>query len=199
MLTGRYVPGTSVLHRMTPGAKLLVLAAALLAITLAHSLVVLAVAAVVVGALYLLCGLGLRTLWTELAPMRWFVVVLVPFQWWSLGLAGMVLAVGTLVVSIAAAGLVTRTTRISDMLRTFERMSLPLKVFGVDPERVALTLSLAIRAIPVVLALSQETSQARKARGLDRSLQALVTPTVVRTVRHADRVGEALAARGFDD
>lgn len=199
MLTGRYVPGTSFLHRMTPGAKLLALAVVLLVVTLARSLVVLAVFGVVVVALYLVAGLGLRTLWEELRPMRWFLVLLVPFQWWSLGVGGMVLAVGVLVASIVAAGLVTRTTRISDMLVTFEKAARPLALFGVRPEKVALTLSLALRAIPVVLALSNETSQARRARGLDRSVQALVTPTVVRTVRHAERVGEALAARGFDD
>lgn len=199
MLTGTYTPGTSFLHRARPGVKLSALAVVLLAVTLSRSGVVLAVFAASVVGLYLAAGLGLRALRDELWPLRWFVVFLVPYQWWSLGWRGMLLATGTLLASVAAAGLVTRTTRIADMLATLERAAAPMRLVGVDPERVAMTLSLAIRAIPVVVGLAQETSQARRARGLDRSVQALVTPTVVRAVRHADRVGEALAARGFDD
>ena len=76
------------------------------------------------------------------------------------------------------------------------RLLQPARRIGVDPDRVALLLALTIRAVPVIAATLQEARDARRARGLERSTRALVTPVVVRTIRHADRVGEALAARG---
>jgi biotin transport system permease protein len=44
-----------------------------------------------------------------------------------------------------------------------------------------------------------EARDARRARGLERSARALLVPVVVRTMRQADRLGEALVARGVDD
>ena len=62
-----------------------------------------------------------------------------------------------------------------------------------------LAVALVIRSIPVIVELSRTAREARMARGMQRSVRAFVTPLVIRTVRHADRVGEALIARGIDD
>jgi biotin transport system permease protein len=60
-------------------------------------------------------------------------------------------------------------------------------------------LALTIRAVPVLTATFEQARDARRARGLERSARALLVPLVVRTVRHADQLGEALVARGVDD
>jgi biotin transport system permease protein len=86
-----------------------------------------------------------------------------------------------------------------DLLDVIARVLGPARAIGVDPDRVALLLALTIRAVPVIAATLDEARDARRARGLEHSTRALVTPVVVRTIRHADRVGEALAARGVDD
>ena len=67
------------------------------------------------------------------------------------------------------------------------------------PEQVALAFSLALTAIPTVLALAQETHAAAKARGLERSPRAYLVPFVLRVVAHAQLTGEALQARGIGD
>jgi biotin transport system permease protein len=69
----------------------------------------------------------------------------------------------------------------------------------VNPERVALVLALAVRSVPVVAGLARDVQEARLARGAGRSVRAFAVPLVIRTVRYADRLGEALAARGVDD
>ncbi len=70
---------------------------------------------------------------------------------------------------------------------------------GVDPERIGLLLSLGIRSVPVVVGLAEEVREAQLARGLGMSPRAFAVPLVVRSLRHADALGEALAARGVDD
>ena len=42
-------------------------------------------------------------------------------------------------------------------------------------------------------------SEARKARGAGFSLRAMAAPAVVRALRSADAMGDALIARGVDD
>ena len=70
----------------------------------------------------------------------------------------------------------------------------------VDPERVGLPIALGIRSVPVVVGLAEEVRDAQLARGLGASARAPSRyPSLVRSLRHADALGEALAARGLDD
>lgn len=199
MLTGLYLPGTSLLHRAPAGAKLAALLVFSSLLVALRSPVTVGVAAAVVVLGFGVARLGPRAAVDQVWPLRWVAVVLVPFQWWMGGWRAVVVVVGTLLVAVAAAGLVTSTTRVTEMLDALVRLLRPARRLGLDAERVALVLSLTMRAIPVVAGTFAEARDARRARGLERSTRALVTPLVVRTVRHADRVGEALAARGVDD
>lgn len=199
MLTSTYQPGSSVLHRSAAGVKLLgLLVFSTLLVAFQAPVTVLA-GLVVVAGLYGVAGFGVGPILRQVWPLRWFVLFLLPFQWWTAGWQAAVAVVGTLVVAVAGAALITLTTRVSDLLDVIARVLGPARVIGVDPERVALLLALTIRAVPVIAATLQEAREARRARGLERSTRALVTPVVVRTIRHADRVGDALAARGIDD
>jgi biotin transport system permease protein len=199
MLTSTFQPGTSLLHRSGAGVKLLGLLVFSTVLVAWQSPVKVLVGFALVTGLYGLGGFGVRTLAGQVWPLRWFVLFLLPFQWWTAGWQAAVTVVGTLVVAVVAAALVSLTTRVTDLLDVIARLLEPARAIGVDPERVALLLALTIRAVPVIAATLQEARDARRARGLERSTRALVTPVVVRTIRHADRVGEALAARGVDD
>ena len=199
MLTSTYQPGTSLLHRSGAGAKLLGLLVFSTVLVAWQSPVKVLAGFVLVAGLYGLGGFGVRTLVGQVWPLRWFVLFLLPFQWWTAGWQAAVTVVGTLVVAVVAAALVSLTTRVTDLLDVIARLLEPARAIGVDPERVALLLALTIRAVPVIAATLHEARDARRARGLEHSTRALVTPIVVRTIRHADRVGEALAARGVDD
>jgi len=199
VLTSTYRPGNSLLHRSGAGVKLLGLLLFSTALMLWRSPVTVLVGLVVVVLLYGVAGFGVGTLVSQVWPLRWFVLFLVPFQWWTAGWQIAVSVVGTLVVAVAGAALISLTTRVTDLLDVIARVLGPARAIGVDPERVALLLALTIRAVPVISATFDEARDARRARGLERSTRALVTPIVVRTIRHADRVGDALAARGVDD
>jgi biotin transport system permease protein len=199
VLLGLYVPGNSPLHRRRAGTKLAVLAVLLGAMGVFRTAEVVAGGFVALTALTLLSGVGPRTMLAQLRPLLWFAVFIGAFQIWLSGPRQAALAVGFLLTSVGLAALVTLTTRTQELLDCMVSGLRPLRRLGVDPERAALTMSLTIRSIPVLLELSQDVQQARRARGAERSLRAFAVPLLIRTVRHADRVGEALAARGVDD
>ena len=198
-MIGLYRPGSSPVHRLAAGVKLLVLLVGTTALVLARSPWAVAAGVVVVLVATSVAALPPTVMWQQLRPLRWFVVLLAPFQLWSGGPAAAVVSVGTLVVTVAAAAVVTLTTRVTSILDVVEGLARPLRRFGADPERIGLVLALTIRAVPVLAATLDDVRDARRARGQDRSPRALLVPLVVRTLRHADRLGEALAARGVDD
>lgn len=194
-----YRPGTSLLHGAPAGVKIAGLLVFSTVLVIFRSPLAVLVAAVVVAALFALARLSPRDLVAQIWPLRWFVLLLVPFQLFTAGWQTMAEVVGTLVAAVVGASLVTLTTRVSEMLSAVGTALRPLRWVGIDPERVALLLTLTIRAIPVIGQIARDVADGRRARGLERSTKALVSPLVVRTVQHAERVGEALAARGFDD
>ena len=193
-----FVPGRSWLHLLPASAKLAGLTAAMVAVLLVDSPAGIAAAGGVTVLLYVSAGLA-YALPAQVRPLRWLVVGLVALQALTAGWTAAVTVTGRLVVAVVLAGLITLTTRVVDLLDVFERVLRPLRRVGVDSERVALVLALAIRAVPVVAGLAVEVRDAQRARGPRGSVRAYAVQLVVRTLRHADALGEALVARGLDD
>ncbi|NAZ76462.1 energy-coupling factor transporter transmembrane protein EcfT [Kineococcus sp. T13] len=203
-LLGSFTPGRSRLHRARPGVKLAALALLALSAGLLRSLLPDAAAAGALGALVLALallarctGVGARPLLAQLRRTWWLLAALAAVQLWQAGPARAAAVVAALVACLWAATLVTATTPVPALLASVVAGARPLRRLGVDPERVGLALTLTLTSIPVVGRLLAESRQAAAARGLQRDPRALLVPTVVRTVAHAEGVGEALAARGL--
>ncbi len=96
------------------------------------------------------------------------------------------------------AGLVTLTTRSSDMIAAVERGLAILRPIGVNPAKIGLAFSLALRFIPVLAKATQEVREAQKTRGLERSILATAIPVAVRTLKMGDEIAQAIDARGWD-
>lgn len=194
---GLYVPGASLLHRAPAGAKLALLAVA--AVLVLWSPVALAALAVLVVAGFVVARVPWRVVWAQLAPVLWFALPLLAFQWVFAGPARAVVVVGQLLVLVLLAALVTLTTRVLAMVAAFEWVLSPLARAGVRPDRVGLVLALTVRCVPLVAQAYQQAREAQRARGLEWSAVGLVVPLIVRLLKKADAIGDALAARGLDD
>ncbi|BAH53551.1 energy-coupling factor transporter transmembrane component T family protein [Rhodococcus opacus] len=199
-MIGLYRPGDSLLHRMPAGLKLLLLILSIVAATVfVRTPLEVGVVIVVVGLLFVVAAIPWRVAVAQLRPVVWMLLIITVFQVWITSPARAVVVCGVLLISVALAALVTLTTRVTDMLDTVSRALGPLRRIGVDPDRIGLLLALAIRCIPLLTGIVQEVAQARKARGLQWSMTALATPVLVRALRTADAMGDALVARGVDD
>lgn len=198
-MIGLYVPGTSPVHRAPAGGKLAGLAVLLLALAAAPTPAALAIGAAVVLLAIALAGIGVRIVAAQVRPLLWVLVPVAALQTWLAGLGTAARVSAGLLLAVAAAAVVTLTTRTEDLLDAIVGVLRPLRHLGVEPDRVALVLALAVRTVPVLAGLGKEVRDARAARGAERSVRAFAVPFVIRSLRYADRLGEALAARGVDD
>jgi biotin transport system permease protein len=159
---------------------------------------------VVSGALALTLGLYAlaRPRWREVTPvLRLGAFTLGPLfllNGWLLGWAWAGVTVLRLAVVLLLATLVSLTTRTADVLDTLERVLRPLARFGVSPARVSLVCSLTLRFIPLLAMWLREVREAQRVRGLEHHPLAVLVPLLVKTLRTADALAEALDARGFD-
>ena len=197
---GLYTPGSSLLHRLPPGFKLVAMVLAIGAVTILvrqpwHLIPALAA----VAALYAIARIPVRVAVAQLRPLLWALIFIGVFQVIFTGWARATVVCGTIVLAVSLAALVTLTTRVTDMLDTVTRALRPLRRVGVNPERAGLVLAMTLRCIPLLTGIVQQVSDARKARGLGFSLRALAVPAVVSALMTAEAMGDALAARGVDD
>lgn len=198
-LIGNYRPGGTLLHRIPAGPKLGLLA-------------VFSIATVAVPGVWTALGflgfalllavwvrMPLRATLRALRPLLFVIVLVTAFQVWQRGWPTAIHVVAGLLAVVIAALVFTATTSIDSMLDAIVRGLGPFRRIGVNPEKIALAFSLMIRAIPGILEIAHETRAAAKARGLERSPRALLTPMAIRTVAHAYDTGAALHARGIGD
>lgn len=198
-MIGDFQPGTTLLHRLPAGVKLLAMLAAAVATVVVRGWVASLVALGIAAALLAWSGAGLRVTLTALRGVAIAVVLLFAWQTWQRGWPRAVETVGDIVALMLLATVLTVTTRVQDLLDAITAGLRPLRRVGVDADRVALAFALTIRAIPATLDLARETRQAAQARGLERSLRARLVPFVIRVVARAHETGAALHARGVAD
>lgn len=196
---GLYRPGGSWLHRLPAGVKLsgLVLTGVASVLVAEPGPALAALLVVVLG--YVSAGLPPRLLLRQTRPLILLLVAVGLFHLLVTGWQRAVVVVSVIATLVLLAGLVTLTTRTTALVDVLVRVLGPLRRVGVDPDRVGLLLALSIRAVPVVVGIAEEVRDAQRARGLATSPRAYAVPLVIRALRHADELGDALVARGVDD
>ncbi|WP_406245383.1 energy-coupling factor transporter transmembrane component T [Microbacterium sp. M] len=192
-----YRPGSSPLHRAPAGLKLTGLAALVLVLALApRTMIGIVVALGVVVVLYAVARMSMRVLAAQVWQLRWMVLVLGGLLWVFTSPQEALINTGRVVALVLLAGLLTLTTTMGDLLDVLQRMLRPLRRLGVDADAVAMTVSLTITMIPVVAGFAARVREAQQARGVRLGIRSVV-PLFVLALRHADDVGDALAARGL--
>lgn len=196
---GLYEPGTSVLHRAPAGPSFLVVLV-FAAVTVALSSPWwLGGACLLVASGYLLARIPLHRVSGLVRTLAVIVVLILAVQWWFIGPQQALVVCLRIVAALGVATLFTLVTRVDDLVSAIERALGPLRRFGVDPERVGVVVGLTVQAVGTLGGIAGSVREAARARGAERSITAFAVPFVVRTLRYADELGEALAARGWGD
>ncbi|MGX1805255.1 energy-coupling factor transporter transmembrane component T family protein [Nocardia sp. NPDC055321] len=184
-------------HTVPAGAKLLVLAVAGTGLFFVRSIPWLGVALAVTLGLYALARIPWAGTARQALGAAPVLALIMLAQWLCVDGHSAVLVGLRLLTLILLANLVTLTTRTSAIIDTIERLLGPLRPLGVRPDRVGLLVAMTIRFIPVIREQAELVRSAQRARGIERSTVFLI-PLLIRTLRMADQVGEALDARGLD-
>lgn len=200
---GVYSPGNTVVHRAPAGIKLLVLTVFILSTAIFVS--TWQWAAVSVGMVVLTAAVAripARLIVRQLSGALPLLIFIALMLWWRTdGEQGLTMFL-VLLSAIAAAILLTLTTRVSVLMETFERILAPTARIGVPVDQVALAMTLTIRLIPLQVQAVNEVLDARRARGsrsTSASLTAFGVPIVVRTILRSRAIADALRARGAAD
>lgn len=192
-----YLARRTWLHAVPAGIKLMALAAVSLALLPIDDWRWMAFGLVLALSFYASAGheaVGRLRLLRPLLPLLAIIGLLQGYAGnWELGL----LAVARLVLMILLADLVTMTTTMQALMDALAPLLRPLRVVGLNPRKLTLAVALVVRFVPVLLANWEARAEAWRARTGRRPSVRLLVPFLAETLRLADRVGDALDARGF--
>ncbi len=182
-------------HRLPAAAKLLALCGATVVLFALKSPLHLGAAALGMAAVTVSGGRPFaRHALHMLRPLLAFVVVIALWHLWLRDPAGLPIIL-RMITAVAAANFVTMTTRLTDMIAALERVLWPIAGL-IPPRSLALAIALTIRFIPVMLSRAAQIRESWRARSPRRAGWRILPPITMAALDDADRLAEALRARG---
>ncbi|MDF5820067.1 energy-coupling factor transporter transmembrane protein EcfT [Corynebacterium felinum] len=197
---GVYVKKNTVIHRLPPIVKFGFLITYVIFTGIFVTTWQQAVACVALStAGYIIAAIPPRITFSQLFPPLPLLITLGLFQWWQLGWEPALRITLVIFSALLMAALLTLTTTVEAMMEALEKALRPMARFGLPVESIVLAISLTMRLLPLMLNTVHEVLDARKARGAGFSLVAFGTPVLIRSIRRARAIADALWARGVGD
>lgn len=213
MNLGIYIHSNSLIHKLAAFTKLLIMTLASVFIFTTSNIISLSLLFTSIIIMFFAARIPFSSIKKGLKPALVIAIILLAFHIMLYKNNETQSYVGCLVAlrvasMIALASLVTLTTKATDMINCIEKIisfiSKPLNFIGIkiNAATISFMLSISIRFIPVIFHIMHEIIEAQKARGCStRSilrLKAIIVPLIIRTLRSADELSDAIDARGYD-
>lgn len=198
MLTSLHVEGTSLLHRIPVKPKLFGLMVFGLLLYLIDQPVMLGAALIMTALVYRATGIGLAEGFRRLKPVLFTIAFLAAVNLLLLTPLEALVTTLRLVAILFLAAAVTASTTVADFMAAVTDLARPLERLGLlKAADLGLAFGLVLRFVPEIAARYEALKEAHTARGIPVKLSRLLGPLIISTLKDADRIAEAIDARGI--
>ena len=221
---GQYFPGNSVVHRLDPRTKLIMLVLYIVALFCAVSWVSYAVVFVFLAVTIALSKIPVKSIVRGMKPLVVILVftgvlnlfftagdtVLVSFWVVTITLEGLVraiLMVARILMLISGTFLLTYTTSPISLTDGLESLLSPLKAIRLPVHELSMMMCIALRFIPTLIEETDKIMSAQKARGADfetgsllqrvKALVPILVPLFISAFCRADELATAMECRCY--
>ena len=221
---GKYLPYNSLIHKMDPRAKIIVMMLLLCAIFIPAGFIGYGILVVIVTSIVLVSKLNLKFVVNSMKPMMFMLVFLliinilviktgpILFSLFSLDIyldaimQTFYIAI-RLLLMIMITTCLTATTKPLELTLGIEDLLKPLKVVKVPAHEIAMMISIALRFIPTLIEETERIMKAQASRGVDLQegkikekiggILSLIVPLFVSSFQRAEELAFAMEARGY--
>ena len=220
---GQYYPVDSVIHRMDPRTKLFGTMVFIISLFLANSIVAYAVATVFLILAVRISKVPFKFIVRGLKAVVFLLLISVSFNmfltpgepifqigflkltWEGLRTAGFMAL--RLIYLVLGSSIMTLTTTPNELTDAIEKLLGPLNKIHIPVHEIAMTMSIALRFIPILLEETDKIMKAQIARGADfesgnmlqraKAMIPILVPLFVSAFRHANDLAMAMEARCY--
>ncbi|GAM14782.1 energy-coupling factor transporter transmembrane component T family protein [Mesobacillus selenatarsenatis] len=224
MIFGRYVPGDSILHRMDPRSKLIIVFLFVIVVFIANNVLTYGVLAAYTLIMVSLSRIPLRFLYGGLKPVFFLVIftfllhifmtkegdVIFELGWLQIyeeGLRQGIFISLRFLLLILITSLLTLTTTPIEITDGLETLLNPLKKLKFPVHELALMMSISLRFIPTLMQETDKIMKAQTARGVEynsgpikdriKAIVPLLIPLFISSFKRAEELAVAMEARGY--
>ena len=221
---GQYFPGQSVIHRLDPRTKLIMLVVYIVALFLAESWVSYGLMLVFLVTVIWLSTIPLKSILRGMKPLVMILIFTgvlnlfftqegeVLFHFWIFtvttgGFSRAVMMMSRILMLITGTFLLTYTTSPIALTDGLESLMKPLKKIGVPVHELSMMMCIALRFIPTLIEETDKIMCAQKARGADfetgslmeraKALIPILVPLFISAFRRADELATAMECRCY--
>ncbi len=220
---GQFFPGNSLLHRLDPRVKIVLLLAYIAALFLLDSRSAYAVLTALTLALMAVSRVPLGTQLRALKPLWWIILFTFamhlfshpgeaiaqvgPFTMTWEGVAQGAFISLRLILLILMSSLLTFTTSPLKLTDALESLLSPGKRFGLPAHELAMMMTIALRFVPTLIEELDRIMKAQQSRGADfttgsllqraRAIVPVLVPLFLSAFRRADELALAMEARCY--
>ena len=221
---GQYFPGNSVVHRLDPRTKLIMLVVYIIALFCAVSWVSYAAVFVFLAVTISISTIPVKSILRGMKPLIVILVftgvlnlfftsggkVLVDFWFITItsdGLVRAIFMVARILMLISGTFLLTYTTSPISLTDGLESLLNPLKAIRLPVHELSMMMCIALRFIPTLIEETDKIMSAQKARGADfengsllqrvKALVPILVPLFISAFRRADELATAMECRCY--
>lgn len=221
---GQYLPGDSVVHRLDPRTKIILMAVYIAIVFVVKSLLVFLLPVVLLVAMFAFARVPASYFFSALKPMKWLLVFMfvinlfatqgstVWFEWRFIRLTKEAVEQAVyitlrLVLLVAGTSILTLTTSPIALTDGLEKLMSPLRKLRFPAHELAMMMTIALRFIPTLMEETDRIQKAQMARGADfesgnlfqraKSMIPVLVPLFVSAFRRADELAMAMESRCY--
>ena len=208
-MIGRYYPIDSFVHKMNPLAKIICILLFVVMIFLTYDFRF----NIIISILLLLMLSNTKV------PFNVYLKTVLSIKWLLLFIFLINLILGTslqitiitimrLIYVVLYTSILTLTTPPTEITYGLEKLFLPLRIIGIPVNKMALSISLALRFIPTIIDQGNKIIKSQASRGIDYnhcnlkgkilSLKSLIIPMFVLSFKKADDLADAMEVRLYN-
>lgn len=222
---GQYMPLDSVVHKMDPRSKIMIMLFLMVAIFIPAGVLGYVIIGIFILLSLYLSKLNIKYALRTMKPMLWMMAFLLVinllviktgtplfsikgFIIYSDAVNQTLYIVVRLMLMIIITTVLTATTKPLDLTLGIEKLLKPFEKIGVPAHIIAMMISIALRFIPTLIEETQRIMNAQASRGVDlengsikekfMAILSLIVPLFVSAFDRADQLANAMEARGYD-
>lgn len=222
---GQYMPLDSVVHKMDPRSKVMIMLFLMVAIFIPAGVLGYVIIGIFILLSLYLSKLNIKYALRTMKPMLWMMAFLLVinllviktgtplfsikgFIIYSDAVNQTLYIVVRLMLMVIITTVLTATTKPLDLTLGIEKLLKPFEKIGVPAHIIAMMISIALRFIPTLIEETQRIMNAQASRGVDlengsikekiMAILSLIVPLFVSAFDRADQLANAMEARGYD-
>lgn len=220
---GQYFPGNSPLHRMDARMKTVLVFFLMVAVFFCKSFASIAVATIFTLVTVFISQINFKVILNGMRPILFIVIFTAILNLFygtgdpifklgfikitESGINNAVFMALRIIILVVTGLMLTYTTTPTQLTDAMESLMKPLRVFKLDTHSLAMTMTIALRFIPILIEEVEKITAAQKSRGADmengtlikrvKALVPVLIPLFISSFRRANELADAMECRCY--